>query len=70
MSSDLTPGLIVHNPRHPEWGLGQVQSVIGTRATVNFEHMGKMTIHIHVVALEPVADDPAGARAGRGSGHE
>jgi hypothetical protein len=34
----LTPGMFVRNPAAPDWGVGQVQSVIGGRVTVNFEH--------------------------------
>lgn len=49
----LVPGLIVTNPARPDWGLGQVQSRIGTRVTVNFEHIGKVTIDAHVVDLLP-----------------
>jgi hypothetical protein len=40
----LAPGMFVRNPAAPEWGVGQVQSVIGHRVTVNFEHAGKRLI--------------------------
>lgn len=40
----LEPGMLVRHPDHDEWGLGQVQSRIGTKVTVNFEHMGKVVI--------------------------
>jgi hypothetical protein len=33
-----------------------VQSVIGDRVTVNFEHHGRQMINAAVVALVPVAD--------------
>mgnify|MGYP006276310857 CR=1 FL=1 len=52
MQQELTPGQIVRNPAQPDWGLGQVQSAVGARVTVNFEHMGKMTINAAVVMLE------------------
>lgn len=42
---DLTPGQLVRHPDEPDWGLGQVQSVIGQRITVNFEHAGKVLIN-------------------------
>ncbi len=58
MTTDLTPGTLVRNPAHPEWGLGQVQSAIGERVTVNFEHMGKLALNVAVVALEVVDDLP------------
>ena len=38
MSTSLVPGDRVRHPLEPDWGVGQVQSVIGTRVTVNFEH--------------------------------
>lgn len=40
----LEPGMIVRHPQEPDWGLGQVQSNIGNRITVNFEHRGKVVI--------------------------
>ncbi len=56
MNELLEPGALVRNPQAPDWGLGQVQSVIGKRITVNFEHVGKMVINGDRVALEPVFD--------------
>ncbi|MDX2103441.1 MAG: DUF3553 domain-containing protein [Alphaproteobacteria bacterium] len=50
----LVPGDWVRHPDAPDWGLGQVQSVIGVRATVNFEHRGKVLIDLSVVSLESV----------------
>lgn len=50
----LTPGMFVRNPAALDWGVGQVQSVIGHRITVNFEHAGKRLINAEMVALEPV----------------
>ena len=40
MNIRLTPGAFVRHPDLPDWGLGQVQSVIGERVTVNFENAG------------------------------
>lgn len=51
---DYVPGMFVRHPQQPDWGLGQVQSAIGTRVTVNFEHAGKLLIDVAVVPLEPV----------------
>ncbi|MEQ8968097.1 MAG: DUF3553 domain-containing protein [Azospirillaceae bacterium] len=53
----LVPGALVRHPEAEDWGLGQVQSVIGTRITVNFENRGKVLINGAVVTLE-VVDDP------------
>jgi Protein of unknown function (DUF3553) len=44
MNALLEPGMIVRHPGQPDWGLGQVQSNIGGRITVNFEHAGKVVI--------------------------
>ena len=57
MESDLAPGFVVRNPAHPDWGLGQVQSVVGLKATVNFENMGKMTLNTAIVKLEVLSED-------------
>ncbi len=48
--------MLVRHPERPEWGLGQVQSFIGTRVTVNFEEMGKMVLDTRHVRLESVPD--------------
>ncbi|MEM0943571.1 MAG: DUF3553 domain-containing protein [Pseudomonadota bacterium] len=53
----LEPGMIVRNPALPDWGLGQVQSVTGDRATINFEHIGKVLIRPSDVTLEIVSQD-------------
>jgi hypothetical protein len=53
-SSIFAPGQWVHLPSAPDWGVGQVQSVAGTRVTVTFETMGKRVIHTDVVPLEHV----------------
>jgi hypothetical protein len=58
MTQDLLPGDFVRHPGQPDWGPGQVQSVIGNRVTVNFENAGKVTINTDVIALQPVRDTP------------
>ena len=57
MSVELVPGAFVRHPERPDWGLGQVQSVIGTRVTVTFEHAGKVLINGDRVGLEVVTSD-------------
>jgi len=54
--SGMEPGMRVRHPGQPGWGEGQVQSVIGPRITVNFEHAGKVLINALVVTLEQVDD--------------
>src|SRR3990167_9524931 len=53
MASILEPGMMVRLPSQPDWGLGQVQSVIKDRVTVNFEHAGKVVLDAKVVDLQP-----------------
>jgi hypothetical protein len=55
MSYELVPGALVRHPDRPDWGLGQVQSAIGDRVTVNFEHQGKQLINTSVVTLVVVS---------------
>lgn len=51
--------MLVTHPAEPDWGLGQVQSRIGTRITVNFENRGKVVIDGSRVMLMLVrTDDP------------
>ncbi|WP_149142686.1 DUF3553 domain-containing protein [Gemmobacter caeruleus] len=52
----LEPGMIVRHPQEADWGLGQVQSNIGNRITVNFEHRGKVVIDGSQIALQRVFD--------------
>jgi len=50
----LEPGQFVRHPGQPDWGEGQVQSVVGERVTVNFEHAGKVLINAAVITLEVI----------------
>jgi hypothetical protein len=49
------PGQWVRHPDRPDWGEGQVQSVVGPRVTVNFEHAGKVLVNVSVVRLQIVS---------------
>ena len=53
-SAIFEPGLLVRHPDRPDWGLGQVQSNIGGRVTVNFEHAGKVVIDARIIPLTPI----------------
>lgn len=57
MQDDLVPGLYVRHPTQPDWGVGQIQSAVGHRVTVNFEHGGKVLINTEQVRLEVVDVD-------------
>ena len=52
MLIDFEPGDYVTNPINKDWGIGQVQSIIGNKVTVNFENYGKRVINIENVTLE------------------
>ena len=52
----ILPGQRVRHPARPDWGVGQVQSVVGDRVTVNFEHAGKLLINVAKIVLEPIDD--------------
>ncbi len=54
MTEELIPGMRVRHPGEPGWGIGQIQSVIGQRITVNFEHAGKLLINGENVKLEVI----------------
>jgi hypothetical protein len=53
MNEFLEPGMLVRHPDREDWGLGQVQSVIDKRITVNFEHAGKVVIDGSRIGLVP-----------------
>ncbi len=53
MRSVFEPGMLVRHPSRPDWGIGQVQSNIAGKVTVNFEHAGKVVIDETVVQLQP-----------------
>ena len=56
MPSHIEPGMRVRHPDRPDWGDGQVQSVIGDRVTVNFPEAGKVLINAAVVDLTVLPD--------------
>ena len=51
MNEEFVPGVLVRHPQHEDWGVGQVQSAIDNRITVNFEHRGKELINGDVISL-------------------
>ena len=48
----ITPGMFVINKLHKEWGIGQVQSSINEKITINFEHVGKKAINIKKIPIK------------------
>ena len=51
MILDFEPGDKVVNPMNKEWGIGQVQSIIKNKVTVNFENAGKKVINSNNIML-------------------
>ena len=54
MIIDYEPGDKVVNPSNKEWGVGQVQSIINQKVTVNFENVGKKVINAKIVKIEKI----------------
>ena len=54
MLIDFEPGDYVVNPTNKSWGIGQVQSIIGNKVTVNFENSGNRIINDENTNLEKV----------------
>ena len=52
----LEPGQLVRNPNQPDWGVGQVQSNVVGKVTVNFREQGKVVIVGSQIELELVFD--------------
>ena len=52
MHIDFEPGDYVLNPANKNWGIGQIQSIIGNKVTVNFENIGKQVINIEIITLK------------------
>ncbi len=52
MILEFEPGDKVINPLNKEWGIGQVQSIINNKITVNFQNVGKKVINSENIELE------------------
>lgn len=55
-SGFVAPGARVRLLTQPQWGKGQIQSVVGSRITVNFEHRGKQVLDTTAVDLEVIEE--------------
>ena len=51
MILDYEPGDKVTSPENKDWGIGQVQSIIKDKVTVNFENAGKKVINFENIEL-------------------
>ena len=54
MILNYEPGDFVTNPNNKDWGIGQIQSIINDKVTVNFENSGKKVINAREIILEKV----------------
>mgnify|MGYP006224787473 CR=1 FL=1 len=54
MFLDYEPGDFVINPANNDWGIGQIQSIIKNKVTVNFENVGKKVINAQEIVLERI----------------
>ena len=54
MILDFEPGDKVFNPYNKEWGIGQIQSIIREKVTVNFQNVGKKVINANNIELKKV----------------
>ena len=54
MILNFEPGDKVINPLAKEWGIGQVQSIIKEKVTVNFQNAGKKVINSENIELKKV----------------
>ena len=57
MLIDFEPGDYVTNPTNKDWGVGQVQSIIKNKVTVNFENYGKRVINAENITLEKINNE-------------
>ena len=57
MILEFEPGDIVINPTNKDWGIGQVQSIINNKITVNFENVGKKVINAKVIILKKIYNE-------------
>ena len=54
MFLNYEPGDYVINPKYKDWGIGQIQSIINNKVTVNFENVGKKVINSNKIILEKI----------------
>ena len=54
MIIEFEPGDKVISPLNKDWGIGQIQSIIKNKVTVNFENKGKLVINSEKIILKKV----------------
>ena len=56
MIFDFEPGDKVFSPKNKNWGIGQVQSIIKNKITINFQNVGKKVIKKENIELKKIND--------------
>ncbi len=56
MIFEFEPGDKVFNPANKNWGIGQVQSIIKDKITINFQNAGKKVINAKNIELKKIDD--------------
>ena len=54
MFLNYEPGDFVINPKNKDWGIGQIQTIIKNKVTVNFENAGKKVINNEQIILKKI----------------
>ena len=54
MFLNYEPGDFVISTKYKCWGIGQIQSIINNKVTVNFENAGKKVINSNEILLEKI----------------
>ena len=54
MFLNYEPGDYVISTKYRGWGIGQIQSIIRNKVTVNFENVGKKVINSKEIVLERI----------------
>ena len=54
MLIDFEPGDLVINPANKDWGVGQIQSIINEKVTINFENVGKKVINVKNIKIQKI----------------
>ena len=54
MFLNYKPGDYVISPKYKNWGIGQIQSIINNKVTINFENVGKKVINSNEIILEKI----------------
>lgn len=63
LNAIFTPGMLVSHPDRPDWGVGQVQSNIGGKLTVNFREAGKVVIDSFRIGLDLCFEEDVSAKS-------